>query len=91
MFINRRYINNWFHISNNESQEQRIIIFKVLREKKKKMEKGVTTHSSILAWRIRWTEEPGGLQAMGLQRVGHDWATDTYTRENNCLPRTKTL
>ena len=36
------------------------------------LEKGVTAHSSILAWRIPWTEEPGGPQAIGLQRVGHD-------------------
>ena len=36
------------------------------------LEKGTTTHSTILAWRIPWTEEPGGLQSMGLQRVGHD-------------------
>ena len=36
------------------------------------LEKGMATHSSILAWRIPWTEEPGGLQAMGSQRVGHD-------------------
>ena len=36
------------------------------------LEKGVGTHSSILAWRIPCTEEPGGLQSMGLQRVGHD-------------------
>jgi len=35
----------------------------------------MATHSSILAWRIPWTEEPGGLQSMGSQRVGHDWAT----------------
>ena len=34
----------------------------------------MATHSSILAWRISWTEEPGGLQSMGLQRVRHDWA-----------------
>ena len=34
----------------------------------------MATHSSILAWRIPWTEEPGGLQSMGLQRVGHDWS-----------------
>ena len=33
---------------------------------------GMTTHSSILDWRIPWTEEPGGLQSMGSQRVGHD-------------------
>ena len=36
------------------------------------LEKGIATHSSILAWRIPWTEEPGGLQSMGSQRVGHD-------------------
>ena len=36
------------------------------------LEKGMATHSSILAWRIPWTEEPGGLQTMGSQRVGHD-------------------
>ena len=35
------------------------------------LEKGMTTHSSILTWRILWTEEPGGLQSMGSQRVGH--------------------
>ena len=39
------------------------------------LEKEMATHSSILAWRILWTEEPGGLQSKGLQRVGHDWAT----------------
>ena len=39
------------------------------------LEKGMATHSSILAWRIPWTEEPGVLQSMSLQRVGHDWAT----------------
>ena len=36
------------------------------------LEKEMATHSSILAWRIPWTEEPGGLQFMGSQRVGHD-------------------
>ena len=36
------------------------------------LEKEVATHSSILAWRIPWTEQPGGLQSMGSQRVGHD-------------------
>ena len=36
------------------------------------LEKEMATHSSILAWRILWIEEPGGLQSMGLQRVGHD-------------------
>ena len=36
------------------------------------LEKEMATHSSILAWKISWTEEPGGLQSMGSQRVGHD-------------------
>ena len=36
------------------------------------LEREMATHSSILAWRIPWTEEPGGLQSMGSQRVGHD-------------------
>ena len=43
------------------------------------LEKGMATHSSILVWRrasiLAWTEEPSGLQSMGLQRVGHDWMT----------------
>ena len=39
------------------------------------LEKEMATHSSILAWRIPWREEPGRLQSMGLQRVGHDWVT----------------
>ena len=43
------------------------------------LEKGIAIHSSILAWRIPWTEEPGGLQSMGSQRVRHEWATNTST------------
>ena len=39
------------------------------------LEKGIATHSSILVWKIPWTEEPGGLQSMGSQKVGHDWVT----------------
>ena len=39
---------------------------------KESLEEGVATHPWILAWRIPWTEEPGGLQSLGLQRVGHD-------------------
>ena len=37
----------------------------------------MATHSSILAWRIQWTEEPRGLQSMGSQRVRHSWETNT--------------
>ena len=43
------------------------------------LEKGMAIHSSILAWKIPWTEEPGGLQYMGLQRAGHNWMTNTFT------------
>ena len=43
------------------------------------LEKGMATHSSILAWRIPWTEKPGRLQSMGSQRVRQDWATNTFT------------
>ena len=51
------------------------------------LEEGMATHSSILAWRIPWTEEPGGLRSMWLQRIRHGWATSKhstqYTREKN--------
>ena len=40
------------------------------------LEKEMATHTSILAWEIPWIKDPGGLQSMGLQRVGHDQATD---------------
>ena len=43
------------------------------------LEKGMVTHSSILDWRIPWSEESGRLQSMGSQRVGHNWVTNTFT------------
>ena len=43
------------------------------------LEEGMTTHSSILAWRIPWTGEPGGLQSMVLQRLGHVLSNSTHT------------
>ena len=48
------------------------------------LEKEMATHSSTLAWRIPWTEEPGGLQSTGSQRVGHDWATSLTHSFLNC-------
>jgi len=42
------------------------------------MEKAMATHSSTLAWKIPWTEEPGGLQSMGSRRVGYDWVTSLW-------------
>ena len=50
------------------------------------LEKGMASHSSILAWRIPWTEKPGGLQSMGSQRVGHDWATNTHITHTHISP-----
>ena len=47
------------------------------------LEKGMATHSSILAWRIPWTEEPGELQSIRLQIVGHDWASDENRARNS--------
>ena len=44
----------------------------------------MATYSSILAWRIPWTEEPGGLWSMGLQRVRHDWVPNTHTHTDTC-------
>ena len=47
------------------------------------LEEEMATHSCILAWKIKWTEEPGGLQSTGLQKVGHDWAhTHTHTHSD---------
>ena len=43
------------------------------------LKKGMATHSSIPAWRIPWTEEPGGLQSMESQSVGHNWGTNTHS------------
>ena len=48
----------------------------------------MATHSSILAWRLPWTEEPGGIQSMGLQRVGHD-GSDLTAAAAAFLPRKK--
>ena len=50
------------------------------------LEKGTATHSSILDWEIPWTEEPGRLQSTGLQRVGHDWATNTHFQSRVLVP-----
>ena len=49
------------------------------------LEEVMATHSSILAWKIPWTEEPGGLQSVGPHRVRHDWVT----KKQNKLPRNK--
>ena len=48
------------------------------------LEKGMTTHSNILVWRIPWTEEPGGLQSMRSKRVGQDCATNIHELQEIC-------
>ena len=45
------------------------------------LEEEMASHSSVLAWKIPWTEEPGGLQSMGLQRVGHNLATEQQQQQ----------
>ena len=50
------------------------------------LEKEMATHSSILAQRIPWMEEPGGLQSMGSQRVGHDWVTSHTHKAKDMFP-----
>jgi len=51
------------------------------------LEKEMTSYSSVLAWRIPWTEEPGRLQFMGSLRVGHDWATSLFTFHFHALEK----
>ena len=52
-----------------------IVVIKFASYSGQATEKAMAPHSSTLAWKIPWTEEPGGLQSMGSLRVGHDWAT----------------
>ena len=55
------------------------------------LEKELATHSSILAWRITWTEEPSELESMESQRVGHDWATNTHPHPSGLGTSTKSF
>ena len=60
-------ITDLMHVSLRRLQE-------LVMDREAWLEKAMAPHSSTLAWKIPWAEEPGGLQSMGLQRVGHDWA-----------------
>ena len=60
---------------NHEIKRSLLLVRKVMTNLDSILEKEMATHSSTLAWRIPWVEEPGGLQSMGLWRVGHNWAT----------------
>ena len=60
------------HRIGGEAVEQTSEIFKICRSLRFYLEKAMAPHSSTLAWKIPWMEEPGGLQSMGSLRVGHD-------------------
>ena len=79
------YLNNCLHTSGASLVAQRLNHLPAMLEtwvqslgQENLLEKEMATHSSILAWRIPWTEEPGGLQSTGSQRVGHDWVTSHF-------------
>jgi len=72
----------WTCLPMQETQETRVRFL----GQEDPMEEGMETHSSILAWRIPWTEEPGRLQSMGSQRVTQDWSDLAHnTAELSCL------
>ena len=73
-FMNRPYV---FLVAQNPPAMQETWVQPLGQEGTR--EKGMAIHSCILAWRIQWTEELGGLQSMGLQRAGHDWATNFFS------------
>ena len=58
----------------------------LIPESGRSLEKGITTHSSVLSWRIPWTEEPGGLQSMGLQELDMTERLSIHTRELSLKP-----
>ena len=63
----------WLSVKNLPAMQETLVQF---QGRKDPLEKEIVTHFSILAWRIPWTEELGGLQAIGLQRVRHNRATE---------------
>ena len=78
---------NWVHLYFNKSSHwwaQLLTLFLRLETwvwslyREDPLEKGIFTHSSILAWRIPRTEEPSRFQTMGSQRIRHDWVTNTF-------------
>ena len=89
LYIHKWFCTDWpiyfetiyFHISclfcPNPWEEEPWVIHWIPSTQWKALEKEMATHSSILAWRISWAEEPGGLQSLGSQRVGQDWVTNS--------------
>ena len=65
------WLSDWTEQKPKEIRDSIIVLWWLVRY----LEKAMAPHSSTLAWKIPWMEEPGGLQSMGSRRVGHDWAT----------------
>ena len=68
----------WLHHKQSLTKHQWVCIYlsnRIISLTLVPEEKAMSPHSSTLAWKIPWTDEPGGLQSMGLLRVGHDWMT----------------
>ena len=79
MLFDSEYLSSDFGLERSALVAQRLKHLPAMREiwvrslgRKDPLQKEMATHSSILGWRIPWTEEPGGLQSTGSQRVGHD-------------------
>ena len=70
---------HWFKHWSHLETAHRHISTDYLISREDPLEEGMATHSSILAWKIPWTEEPGGLQSVGSQTVGHNWVTKQPT------------
>ena len=83
-FLSKSFYSN-FYVSVTSLVAQTVKHLPTMREtwirslgQEDSLEKGKAPHSSTLAWKIPWMEEPGRLQSVGSQRVGHDWATSPY-------------
>ena len=79
VFWRKKPLNNFWvaQMMNNRPEMQETWVWSLGQEDP--LEKGIATHSSILAWRIPWTDEPGGLLSLGLQKIEQHWATNIFT------------
>ena len=71
-FLLKPFIQQLFKLQNSQVAQTVKNLPAIQETQVRSPEKAMAPHSSTLAWKIPWTEEPGGLQSMGLQRVGHD-------------------
>ena len=82
-------ISNYDNLANSDGMAQSVKNLPAMQETwvwslgwEDPLEKEMATHSGILAWRIPWTEKPGGLRSMGLKRAGHDWGLECKSRKS---------